>query len=296
MDSRSDNVEMNESLVQKPDALVAGLDKDPAATEDKNLLPEFPIKDLFEASFHIGHKTRYWNPKAANFIYGSQNNIHIINLAKTVVAMRKACEKIRNVANSYGKILFVATKHQAQTIVSNETKRCAQPYITKIIGGVLTNFAEIKRSIFIMKRLRKEIENDSEKMTKKELSVKIKHYNKRYNVLQGIENMQELPKLIVIFDVNRERSIIKEAIKMKIPVVALVDTNSDPTDIQFPVPGNDDSMRSISLFAKICADSVVIGMKCALARSEQKNKEQKKKKFSEKIPEKSKVKKLEDKE
>lgn len=256
-----------------------------------NSIPDFTMKDLFEASFHIGHKTRYWNPKVINYIYGSQDKMHIINLSKTFPLMKMALQKIRDTASQYGKILFVGTKNQAQKIVTEETERCGQYFITnRWLGGTLTNWPTISLSIRNMVKLRKIIDDEESDITKKERLKMIKSHNKLYVNLQGIEKIRGLPQLIIVFDTNHEKIAIKEAKIMNIPVVALIDSNSDPDGIKYPVPGNDDSMRSINLFARLCADSVILGMKTAVEKSA--NKSKNKKSFDNSNAQKKKIKKI----
>lgn len=241
------------------------------------VLPDFSIKDLFDASFHIGHKTRYLHPKATNYIYGSQDKIHIINLARTNFLLKNALQKIKDVASSYGKILFVGTKNQAKKIVLDEAERCGQYHVTnRWLGGIMTNWPTISLSIRNMVKMRKIIDDEEFDITKKERLKMIKDHNKLYVNLNGIEKMRGLPKLLIVFDVNKSKIAVKEAQIMNVPVVALIDSNSDPTGVRYPVPGNDDSMRSISLFARLCADSVILGMKSAIARSNNKKKTTKK--------------------
>ncbi|MBN2453831.1 MAG: 30S ribosomal protein S2 [Candidatus Omnitrophica bacterium] len=230
------------------------------------------MRSLLEAGVHFGHETKRWNPKMKKYIFGSKNGIYIIDLEKTQASILKACEFLKKVASSGGYILFVGTKKQAQEIVKAEALRSGMFYVNqRWLGGMLTNFQTIKKSI---KRLN-EIERMKEdgtmaKLSKKEVSALNRELFKLNKNLEGIRHMDKLPKAVFVVDAKKEEIAVKEANTLKIPVVALVDTNSDPDRIEYVVPGNDDAIRSIKLIANTLADSVLAGkdaFKAGVARA-----------------------------
>ena len=219
------------------------------------------MKSLLEAGVHFGHETKRWNPKMKKYIFGSKNGIYIIDLEKTQNSIIKACDFLKNIASSGGYILFVGTKKQAQDIVKEEASRCGMFYVHhRWLGGMLTNFQTIKKSI---KRLidieRMKEDGTMAKLSKKEVSALNKELLKLNKNLEGIRNMDKLPKAIFVIDAKKEDIAVKEAITLKIPIVALVDTNSDPDKIEYVVPGNDDAIRSIKIVTGIMADAVLAG-------------------------------------
>jgi len=219
------------------------------------------MKSLLEAGVHFGHETKRWNPKMKKYIFGSKNGIYIIDLEKTQDSILKACSFLKSVAASGGYILFVGTKKQAQDIIKEEASRCGMFYVHhRWLGGMLTNFQTIKKGI---KRLL-EIERMKEdgtmaELSKKEVSALNKELLKLNKNLEGIRNMDKLPKVIFVVDAKKEDIAVKEANTLKIPIVALVDTNSDPDKIEYVVPGNDDAIRSIKLVTSTIADSILAG-------------------------------------
>lgn len=219
------------------------------------------MKQLLEAGVHFGHQTPRWNPKMKPYIFGSRNGIHIIDLQKTEKLFEKACEFIREVTANGGKVLFVGTKKQAQDAIEEEAARVGAYYVNyRWLGGTLTNFETIKKSVEKLKWLEQIIDNGTiEDYPKKEQISMKRHKMKLERSLHGIKNMEVLPNLIYIVDPSREYIAIQEARKLGIPVVAIVDTNCDPTLIDYVIPGNDDAIRAIRLFSSKVADAVEQG-------------------------------------
>ncbi|MBO6688062.1 MAG: 30S ribosomal protein S2 [Henriciella sp.] len=225
-------------------------------------LPEFTMRELLESGVHFGHQTHRWNPKMKQFIYGARSGIHIMNLSTTVPLLHQALVKVRDTVAKGGRVLFVGTKRQASQPVAEAAQRCAQYYMNhRWLGGTLTNWSTVSNSI---KRLREleELLGDKETsgLTKKELLNLERDREKLDKALGGIANMGGLPDLIFVIDTNKEAIAIKEARKLGIPVVAVVDTNCDPDDADFPFPGNDDAARAISLYCNLVADAVLDGL------------------------------------
>ena len=211
------------------------------------------MRELLEAGVHFGHQTRYWNPKMNPFIFGARNNIHIINLEKTVPALEEAIEHVRNLASKRNKILFVGTKRSAGKVIKENAERAGMPYVDKRwLGGMLTNYKTIRQSI---RRLR-DLETQS---AKKEALYRQRMLEKLESSLGGIKDMGGLPDAIFVVDVDHERIAITEARKLGIPVIGIVDTNSNPDGIDFVIPGNDDAIRSIRLFVAALADAALAG-------------------------------------
>ena len=218
------------------------------------------MKELLEAGVHFGHQTRRWNPKMKKFIFGARNGIYIIDLQKTSRRLREGLSFISEVASSGGSVLFVGTKRQAQEVVVEEALRSGQHYIDqRWLGGTLTNFATIRKSINRLKTLEEISEEESAQMTKKERSKIDKERGRLEKTLSGIKNMERLPQALFVVDPQKERIAVAEANKLGIPVIAVVDTNCDPDPIDFPIPGNDDAIRAIKLFAGCFADAVIEG-------------------------------------
>ncbi len=225
-------------------------------------LPEFTMRELLEAGVHFGHQTHRWNPKMKQFIYGARSGIHILDLSKSVPLLHQALVKTRDIVAKGGRVLFVGTKRQASQPVAEAAQRCAQYYMNhRWLGGTLTNWKTISKSI---KRLRELEElfasNDESGLTKKELLNLEREREKLDKALGGIANMGGLPDLIFVVDTNKEAIAIKEARKLGIPVVAVIDTNCNPEDADFPFPGNDDAARAISLYCNLIADAVLDGL------------------------------------
>ena len=219
------------------------------------------MKELLEAGVHFGHQTRRWNPKMKQFIFGARNGIYIIDLQKTSRRLRAALAFISDIAARGGSVLFVGTKRQAQGVVSEEALRSGQHFIDqRWLGGTLTNFSTIRKSINRLRDLEEMAQaEESAKMTKKERSRLDRERAKLDKTLSGIKNMDRLPQAVFVVDPQKERIAVAEANKLSIPVIAVVDTNCDPDPIDFPIPGNDDAIRAIKLFAACFADAILEG-------------------------------------
>jgi small subunit ribosomal protein S2 len=219
------------------------------------------MKALLEAGVHFGHQTRRWNPKMAKYIFGSRSNIHIIDLQKTAKELKKAYKFIREMAGSGRAILFVGTKKQAQEAIVSESQRCGAYYVSeRWLGGTLTNFDTIKRSIARLNELTK-MKTDGlfRVMSKKEVSRLEKERTRLTKTLEGFKKMDDLPGCLFVIDPVQENTAILEARRMEIPIVAVCDTNCDPDLIDYPVPGNDDAIRSVKLFCALMADAILEG-------------------------------------
>jgi small subunit ribosomal protein S2 len=219
------------------------------------------MKNLLEAGVHFGHQTKKWNPKMAKYIFGDRNNIHIIDLQKTVKALKSAHKFVRDEVAKGEVVLFVGTKRQAQEAIAEEAKRCGMFYINnRWLGGLLTNFSTVSNSIKKLKKL-EELKASStwEKLSKKEVARLDKEYYKLDKNLCGIKDMPKLPGIIFVIDTEQEKTALQEGRKLGIPVVAIVDTNCDPDQVDVVVPGNDDAIRAIKLFASIFADAAIEG-------------------------------------
>jgi small subunit ribosomal protein S2 len=218
-------------------------------------------QDLFEAGVHFGHLTRKWNPKMAPYIFMEQNGIHIIDLKKTESKLEEAKAAAKNIARSGRRVLFVATKKQAKEIVAEEAKRANMPFTTeRWLGGMLTNFQTVRKSIKRMQNIDKMATDGTfERINKKERLMLDREKAKLNMILGGIEDMTKLPGAIFIIDVKREHIAVSEATRLGIPTIALVDTNSDPTVVDYSIPGNDDASKSIQLIAREIADAIIEG-------------------------------------
>ena len=217
------------------------------------------MKSLLESGVHFGHQTKRWNPKMARFIFTERNGIHIINLQKTSECIIEAYDAIRAQVKNGKQILFVGTKKQAQQTIEDEAKRCCMPYVNnRWLGGMLTNYTTIKKSISKLKKIEKmEADGTFESLTKKEVALLTKEKVKLEKNLGGIKEMKDLPGAIFIIDTKKEALAVAEAKRLGIPIISVVDTNCDPTDITYPIPGNDDAIRAISLFVEIIANAVI---------------------------------------
>lgn len=225
------------------------------------------MKQLLESGVHFGHQTRRWNPKMERYIFGQRNGIYIIDLKKTVRLLKEACRFVRDIAAEGGSVLFVGTKKQAQDTVKEEAKRCEQYYVNqRWLGGMLTNYDTIRKSINKLKDLETQLEDEEElaqRRTKKERNDMMKQRDKLRKNLDGIKNMEGLPSVIFITDTRKEHIAVLEANRLGIPVVAIVDTNCDPDDIEYVIPGNDDAIRAVRLITGRVADSVIEGRMAA---------------------------------
>ena len=225
-------------------------------------VPTFTMRQLLEAGVHFGHNTRRWNPRMAPFIFGVRNGIHIIDLQQTVPMLYTALNAARSVASEGGRVLFVGTKRAASDIVAESARKCGQYYVNqRWLGGMLTNWKTISQSIKTLKELDDKLTGEAlEGLTKKETLQLTRQRDKLEMALGGIKEMGGRPDLVVIIDTNKEDIAIKEAKKLGIPVVGVVDSNSNPTDIDMPIPGNDDAMRAIQLYCDLFAGAVIDGL------------------------------------
>jgi len=232
-------------------------------------MPTFTMRQLLEAGVHFGHHTRRWNPKMAPFIFGVRNGVHIIDLEQTVPMLHRSMQAVRDVVAGGGRVLFVGTKRAAQEKVAEAAKRCGQYYVNhRWLGGMLTNWKTISQSIRRLKEMDEAlISGESSGRTKKELLNMTRDRDKLERALGGIREMGGLPDLLVIIDTNKESLAIQEANKLGIPVVAIVDSNSNPDGITFPVPGNDDALRAIETYCDLLAGSVLDGLQAEMSAS-----------------------------
>ncbi len=227
-------------------------------------LPNVSMRQLLEAGVHFGHQTHRWNPKMAPFIYGSRNNIHIIDLTQTVPLLHQALLTVSDVVAKGGRVLFVGTKRQASEAVAEAAKSCAQYYVNhRWLGGTLTNWRTISNSIKRLKSLEELLEGDHRGLTKKELLQLTREKEKLERSLGGIKDMGAVPDLMFVIDTNKESIAIAEARKLHMPVVAIVDSNCDPEGISHPIPGNDDAGRAITLYCDLIARAAIDGIERA---------------------------------
>ncbi len=233
------------------------------------------MKELLEAGSHFGHQTRRWNPKMEQYIYGARNGIHIIDLQKTLRKFWEAYAFTKDIASKGGKILFVGTKKQAQELITTEAQRCGMYYINRRwLGGTLTNFATIKKSISRLKKIEGMKRDDTYASLPKKETVKLdKELEKLNKFLGGIKDMGSIPDAVFIIDPKKEKIALAETNKLGIPVIGVVDTNCDPANIDFVIPANDDAIRSIRLFSSKIADAVLEGKQLAEAASREREEE-----------------------
>ena len=231
-------------------------------------LPDFTMRQLLEAGVHFGHHTRRWNPKMSPYIYGVRNGIHIIDLEQSVPLLRQGLEAIREIVAGGGRVLFVGTKRQAQEAITEAAKRCGQYYVNhRWLGGMLTNFKTISQSIKRLRELEERLTTEESGLTKRELLELTRDRDKLERALGGIKEMGGLPDILFVIDTNKEAIAVQEANKLRIPVVAILDSNSSPDGIAYPIPGNDDAMRAIHLYCDLVAGSVLDGLQAELAAS-----------------------------
>src|SRR5579863_2473573 len=224
-------------------------------------LPDFSMRGLLEAGAHFGHQSHRWNPKMAPFIFGTRNNIHIIDLAQTVPLLHQALKAVSDTVARGGRVLFVGTKRQAQDAIADAAKRSAQYYInSRWLGGTLTNWKTISASIQRLRKLTETLDTGGQGLTKKERLMLSRERDKLEKALGGIKEMGGTPDLIFVIDTNKEQLAIKEAARLHIPVAAILDTNSDPDGITFPIPANDDAGRAISLYCDLVARAALDGI------------------------------------
>ncbi len=231
-------------------------------------VPTFTMRQLLEAGVHFGHQTRRWNPKMGPYLFGRRNGIHIIDLTQTVPILYGALNRVRDVAANGGRVLFVGTKRAASDIVAESAKRCGQYYVNhRWLGGMLTNWKTISHSIRSLKELDEKLSNESVGLTKKEMLKLTRRRDKLELALGGIKEMGGKPDVLVVIDTNKEAIAVHEAKKLKIPVIGIVDSNSDPSSVDLPIPGNDDAMRAIRCYCDLFAGAVLDGLQKELAAS-----------------------------
>ena len=228
-------------------------------------MSQITMRQMLEAGVHFGHQTRYWNPKMGPYIFGARGKIHIINLEKTVPLFSDAMNFISAIAQKRGMILFVGTKRSARDPIKEEAERCNMPYMTqRWLGGTLTNFATVKKSVSRLKELEAgETDGTFQKLVKHEVLGLRREREKKLASLGGIKEMNRLPDALFVIDIGHEDIAIKEAKKLGIPVIAVVDTNYDPALVDYPIPGNDDAIRAVQLYARAAADAVLEGKAAA---------------------------------
>ena len=220
-------------------------------------IPNITIQQLLEAGVHLGHKTLRWNPKMKKYIFGKRESIHIIDLTQTLELTNVALEKIFEIIKNNGKILFISTKKQASEAIADLAKKTDQYYVNhRWLGGMLTNWGTISNSIKKLEKINQNLSSENRGFTKKELLKMSGQRDKLQRSLGGITDMKKIPDLVFIIDTNYESLAIKESIKLGIPIVAILDTNSDPVGIDFPIPGNDDARRSIDLYCNLIQETI----------------------------------------
>lgn len=231
-------------------------------------MPTFSMRQLLESGVHFGHSTRRWNPKMGPFLFGVRNGIHIIDLEQTVPMLHRALIAVRDVVAAGGRVLFVGTKRQASEIVADAATRCGQYYVNhRWLGGMLTNWRTISNSIKRLRELDSRLAEQQMGLTKKELLQLTRERDKLERALGGIKEMGGLPDILFVIDTNKEAIAVAEANKLGVPVVAVVDSNSDPLGVDFPVPGNDDALRAINLYCDLAVGAVLDGIQQEMTAS-----------------------------
>lgn len=231
-------------------------------------LPQFSMRQLLEAGVHFGHQTHRWNPKMGQYIFGARNNIHIIDLAQTVPLLHQALVTVSDVVAKGGRVLFVGTKRQASDVIAESAKNCAQYFINhRWLGGTMTNWKTISKSIRRLRELEATLSSDTQGLTKKEILHLTRERDKLETTLGGIKDMGGVPDLIFVLDTNKEAIAIAEAHKLNIPIIAVIDSNSNPDNITHPIPGNDDAGRAITLFCDLISRAALDGIERASAES-----------------------------
>lgn len=224
-------------------------------------LPDFSMRQLLEAGVHFGHQTHRWNPKMAPYIFGERNNIHIIDLSQTVPLLHQALQAVSDTVASGGRVLFVGTKRQASEIVADAAKRCAQYYVnSRWLGGMLTNWKTISHSIQRLRRLDELLAGEAQGFTKKERLNYERERDKLNRALGGIRDMGATPNMMFVIDTNKEAIAVQEARRLGIPVVAIIDSNCDPDQVDYPIPGNDDAARAIALYCDLVSKAAIDGI------------------------------------
>lgn len=227
------------------------------------------MRQLLEAGVHFGHRTRYWNPKMDAYIFGQRSKIHIINLEHTLPLLKEACSYVGKLAANGGRVLFVGTKRAARETIETEAKRCGMPYVSqRWLGGTLTNFKTIRGSMKRLSDMEKHVEDGSiGRLSKKEQLTFTRELEKLRRSLGGIKTMPNLPDCLFVIDTGYEKIAVNEARKLGIPVVAVVDTNNNPDDVEIVIPGNDDATRAIRVYAQCIADAIIDGKRSATAHA-----------------------------
>ncbi len=226
--------------------------------------PEFTMRQLLEAGVHFGHQTHRWNPKMKTFIYGSRNGIHIIDLSQTVPMLHQALLAVTETVAKGGRVLFVGTKRSASEQIADSAKRCAQYYVNaRWLGGMLTNWKTISNSIKHLRHIDDVIAKDGGGLTKREVLTLTREKEKLDKALGGIKDMGGTPDLLFVIDTNKEQLAIKEANRLGIPVIAVIDTNSDPVGVTYPIPGNDDAGRAVALYCDLVSRACIEGISVA---------------------------------
>jgi len=228
-------------------------------------MPSFSMRQLLEAGVHFGHHTRRWNPKMRPYIFGTRNGVHILDLEQSVPMMHRAMQAVRDVVAGGGRVLFVGTKRQAQEPVAAAAKRCGQYYVNhRWLGGMLTNFKTISHSIKRLRDLEDRLSQDASGFTKRERLELTRDRDKLDRALGGIKEMGGLPDMLFVIDTNKESIAVQEANRLNIPVVAVIDSNSDPQGVLLPIPGNDDAIRAINLYCDLISGAVLDGIQAEL--------------------------------
>nr|WP_256470345.1 30S ribosomal protein S2 [Sneathiella marina] len=224
------------------------------------------MRQLLEAGVHFGHQSRRWNPKMGPYIFGSRNKIHILDLQQTVPLLYQALKVVRDTVAGGGRVLFVGTKRQASEIVADSAKQCAQFYVNhRWLGGMLTNWKTVSNSIKQLRKLEEQLSGDASGLTKKEILRMTRQRDKLERALGGIKEMGGLPNVIVVIDTNKEELAVQEANKLGIPVIGILDSNSNPDGITYPIPGNDDALRAINLYCDLFKQAVIDGISVEMA-------------------------------
>ena len=231
-------------------------------------LPEFTMRQLLEAGVHFGHQTARWNPRMQRYIYGSRNGIHILDLTQTVPMLDRALRALRDVTAAGGRVLFVGTKRAAAEYIAESATRCGQYYVNhRWLGGMLTNWKTITGSIKRLRQMEEQLAGNIEGLTKKEILDMTRDREKLERSLGGIKEMGGLPDILFIIDTNKEKLAVEEANKLGIPVIAILDSNSDPKGVTYPIPGNDDAIRAITMYCDLAAGAVLDGISAEMMAS-----------------------------
>ena len=231
-------------------------------------MPDFTLRQLLEAGVHFGHHTRRWNPKMEPYIFGIRNQVHIIDLQQTVPMLDRALRAVRDITAAGGRVLFVGTKRAAAEYVAESAKRCGQYYVNhRWLGGMLTNWKTITGSIKRLRQIEEMLAGDMAGLTKKEVLDITRDQEKLERALGGIKDMGGLPDVLFIIDTNKEKLAVEEATKLGIPVIAVLDSNSDPSGVTYPIPGNDDAIRAITMYCDLIAGAVLDGISAEMVAS-----------------------------